>query len=394
MKKMLALITTVITILCVFTACNRDTGSAENDESVRFYDQMSMVTESESGIYFLDDNGFINFYDFASKQAVIACNKPNCKHQVWTSETPEEQRCNAYQEDMIRTGFVDGGKLYITVYNPIEGKTRLIRSDLDCSNQEIIAELSMDYCQQMAVKDGILYMPNNKTVFQLSEEGLPEMNGQSQTWIYAVNLKTGEVKGMTDLSTNYNSQLRMVSAEGNEIYFDYTYCEEYFDGYNYEDAKPHTELYVFDIAENEYKRVDIEQQSLNTAYLLVSNGKTITHERKNLSDTEWKLVETDLETGERKTICEADTSASVIGTAVRYDTADGTYIYDIANGESRKLDNTLADGFYISAVTDHYIFGRDSYIGGAGSDSRNMIVSIDDYISGSPNYIYLDGETQ
>lgn len=406
LRQVVAILLCTIVFAGIFSACGQNSSDAnvtndigdifdkeiKDDGNKRFYEQQYMLFETESGIYFLDDDGFINFYDFVAQRTVLVCNKPNCKHQRWNSSTPDEQRCNAYQENEIRAGFAYGGKLYLNVVDPFAETAVIIRSDLDCSNQIEIAKLDTSYSPTMYVHDGILYITSHQIVYSTNEEGIPEATGKGYNWLYDVDLESGEVTELTERKLGYNSELRMICASDDIICLYYSYFKEYYDGTNFKEADPQSEFYEYNITTGEYKQIEINSEALIPTVLAFNDDNVFLTERDEV-DTTSKLVKIDQITGERTVICEEISSAIVDWSYdyIIYISNDGECIYDISSGNTKKLE--AISGFHRFNLLDHYIFGTGNDSICSGSDGKRKIISKVSYYDGAAeNIIRIDRE--
>ena len=63
----------------------------ENEtESEQLYISNRGNCSTDQGFFYIDQEEFLQFYDYESGLNTIVCNKPNCEHKSWQGETPEE----------------------------------------------------------------------------------------------------------------------------------------------------------------------------------------------------------------------------------------------------------------------------------------------------------------
>ena len=190
---------------------------------------------SEDGFYYLDNERFLHFYDYKMKKNTVVCSKPNCMHQAWEEDTPEEQRCDAYAF-YCQSLFMYGGKLYLVWSVPGSGKTSLVESAPDRSSQRVVAQIDSDYLGFFAVKDGSMYFCTLISEMKKDESGMPVQTGQSRTSFNRLNLQTGRVELLREMEKHYNGQLLIAGVYQDTILCCYGYFRDHFNGLNYEEA--------------------------------------------------------------------------------------------------------------------------------------------------------------
>ena len=143
------------------------------------YSSYQHVAPSENGIYYTMGN-YIYFYDFASQQHVLLCNKPNCKHNL-ESEQLIAQECNAYIKNASYGGIIDSTpiiynnkKLYmhqITVnfQNGLTNGYDILEINQDGSDRKILAHVEeMSHINNFCVHQNRLYYKvDNNAIYSL-----------------------------------------------------------------------------------------------------------------------------------------------------------------------------------------------------------------------------------
>ena len=100
MKKMFVWIggvfLVIVSVAIVMLAVSRKEDQIHED--ALYIDNMGQFSNGE-GFYYLNQENFLQFYDYKSNQNTIVCNKPNCEHKPWQEETPTEQKMQClYQQ--------------------------------------------------------------------------------------------------------------------------------------------------------------------------------------------------------------------------------------------------------------------------------------------------------
>lgn len=361
---------------------NRNSGAP--DGAARLYHQFpSTKFATENGLYYSNTSGFLRFYDFASGEDVLVCNKPNCKHQIWYDTTPEERRCNAYPAGI--TGFIANDQLYIMEKDENLTHMILIRSALDRSGQVQVAEIESDIMLSMVVKDNMLYLPCIKMVTEIGEDGMPIGTGENDTWMYTINLESGEMTEAIPTRRNYVAELRAIGVEGDIIYLSYGYSEQKNESNSFDPTHYHSELYIYNMETGEYQEWPVELDD-TMIFDRVIGQKLIACKYIDKDETR-QVYEIDLETGETKEIGVSQGTLDYLDGDLFLATEDGYDRYDMETGEKEKMEMSSLSGFYIFLDAGNYIYGSKSNAEKEFSDL--VLISKEDFYHNNPNYIYL-----
>ena len=163
---------------------------------------------SKKGYYFLKDEeekSYISYYDYASKQEVYLCNKPECQHK--------DETCTAYLESgssMMNQILVYGDHLYMIEtmgfgMNALGEREQkgpgIVQMDLDGQNRKELCRLDDGYefeLNNLIFADDELYIPVTKT--QNVEVNLNEtMQVTTDKNLCSINLKTGDITKVFDM---------------------------------------------------------------------------------------------------------------------------------------------------------------------------------------------------
>ncbi|HZK34474.1 MAG TPA: hypothetical protein VFD33_04110 [Bacillota bacterium] len=85
----IALLTIVLLTVFTLSSCKPGHGSLYTE-----YKWSSQLGVNQEGFLYVEDH-VLWFYDFASGQRVVLCNKPDCQHKPYSSYTNPDPTCNA-----------------------------------------------------------------------------------------------------------------------------------------------------------------------------------------------------------------------------------------------------------------------------------------------------------
>ena len=234
---------------------------------------------SKKGYYFLKDEeekSYISYYDYASKQEVYLCNKPECQHK--------DETCTAYLESgssMMNQILVYGDHLYMIEtmgfgMNALGEREQkgpgIVQMDLDGQNRKELCRLDDGYefeLNNLIFADDELYIPVTKT--QNVEVNLNEtMQVTTDKNLCSINLKTGDITKVFDMKYK-----NILGGEGRQLIMStMSYSEDpqkYLDEKNYKkydklmmNAKVNYEIYNIDTKES--KTVQVNHQEIGNYY--------------------------------------------------------------------------------------------------------------------------------
>lgn len=234
---------------------------------------------SKKGYYFLRDEeekSYISYYDYASKQEVYLCDKPECQHK--------DETCTTYLESgssVMNQILVYGDRLYMIEtmgfgMDALEERERkepgIVRMDLDGQDRKELCRLDDGYefeLNNLIFADDELYIPVTKT--QNVEVNLNEtMQITANKNLCSVSLKTGDMTKMFDMKYK-----NILSGEGRQLIMSTMgYSKDpqkYLDEKNYKkydklmmNAKVNYEIYNVDTKES--KTVQVNHQEIGNYY--------------------------------------------------------------------------------------------------------------------------------
>lgn len=368
---------------------------------VQYHDTMLyMGFASEDGIYHLNSTGFLYFFDYATQKDVIVCNKPNCTHKIWYENTPDEQRCNAYLPDVLGgAGFVQEDALYLfnTDLNTQTGS--LVRSGLDRTGVKEVASFENNIVSPFVVDGQFLYMSGCSILTEKDEDGMEAPSGENETWLFRVNLNTGETTNLTERKKAYSSDLYIVGYYNGRIYYKENLFETKYDGTNYEEAGHRVDWYFYDIEEGKSERI-YEDEAFQDAYLY--GDKLVSMYGKGMATEVYKdglsaqgrysqidISVWDLAGGKGQWVVTADKLLDYADGKVFYvieETGKQRYFYyDIEEGETVEMDSGFMKRLHIrGSFGDYLLVIKDDTDTGFGD---YFVIPKQDFYNGKENYI-------
>lgn len=227
---------------------------------------------TEKGFYYIDQEEFLQFYDYKSKLNTIVCNKPNCEHKSWQKETPEEQRCNAYIST-CQSLFVYNGKLYVLEKESEKNTLQIVESGLDRSTQKVFAKLGCEYIGSYLIDEGKMYFSTLTSKMEKDESGMPVQTGISLVTICSLDMSDGSIKEMHTMDQHYNAQLSILGIYNRKIYCFYSFFQEKFTGLNFQEAQYRVLWYTYDVESKELSQELKGLSDIDINLCVMSKGK-------------------------------------------------------------------------------------------------------------------------
>lgn len=219
-------ILTVLSVLCLLLTmgCSNEQIEYNNTDYIDYSFDMQIMyhqggaytpmTKSDTGYYYVGDDGIVIYIDKESKKATPLCSKPNCLHD-------DKDNCDAYF-DISEYFVIDplfgcfgtaiqcyDEHLYMVCgeydQSNIEYKTYLLKMDLDGKNQERLNEYFDCAFSDWFIHRGYLYYSTDSALLRLP---IDDINGEPQV--------LHETEYYTEDATNTYHGL---SAYGNYLYF-------------------------------------------------------------------------------------------------------------------------------------------------------------------------------
>lgn len=244
----------IIGLIIFLSACSSDKNML-SDQSIKLYRQPAGIElDTKNGFYHRDNNNFLYFFDYATKQDVIVCAKPNCRHEQWNENTPVEDRCLAYSPGDY-SGFVLDDKLYL-IHTDFDGKkniSTIYQSNLDRTEIKSLAQFTSGHSPSFIVASKTLYLAVTMPQFTEMKDGSSEQSSQNICNVIRVDLTTGKFDKLFSDKVDNNNSLEILAADIDIIYFRYSYFINSFNGVNFKEAQPQVEYWQYDISTNKLK---------------------------------------------------------------------------------------------------------------------------------------------
>lgn len=224
MKKNLTLLSLFLCcILCC--SCGKEKEPQNKPTKTENYSQVyaNRMQITEEGIYYIDGyTKLMKFYDFALKDSIPLCDKPNCKHK--------NIKCNAYLENGFQSAMgCYRGKLYYFDMN--KPTLPLYQCDKNGKNQKVLAQLNDTENTQSCSISLPMFFIENKLILRveystLLDEPIIREDGTADTleykWsIVEIALDTGEITARKDpeIYSNINSAISLIGANEHSVIY-------------------------------------------------------------------------------------------------------------------------------------------------------------------------------
>lgn len=294
-------------IMLFLNGCSSEK-KADNEEVVICLDS-GMYFMTEDGIYLVDENNMLRYYDRQADETVLVCDKAECEHKP--SSDTERATCNAqfYADEFA----VYQGKIYYLAVDSYN-KEKLCCRDLDGNNDRQIAVLDGRMSQSPA--EAWFYQGYLMVLTSISSgETFDAETGEekpSSVLLNCVDLETGEVAVVRETNQVIGPGFPIYKAEEGKFFY-YSAEEEAF--YAYEPGTGETKPVELSCSPQIYKETvqDGVPQEYQQLY-----GSSCYGVRGELFERT-AFLRMDLETGEEEVVLE--------GACIDYRYYGGDYIY-------------------------------------------------------------------
>lgn len=226
MKKNRTIILLSLFLCCILCcSCGKKKEPQNKPTKTENYSQVyaNRMQITEEGIYYIDGyTQLMQFYDFALKDSIPLCDKPNCKHK--------NAKCNAY----LKNGFQSAmgcyrGKLYYFDIN--EPTFPLYQCDKNGKNQKVLAQLNDTENTQTCSISLPMFFIENKLLLRvdystLLNKPLVHEDGTTDTieykWsIVEIALDTGDIATVKEAETysSTNSSISLIGVNKTSVIY-------------------------------------------------------------------------------------------------------------------------------------------------------------------------------
>ena len=381
----IALLTIVLSTVFTLSSCKPGHGSLYTE-----YKWSSQLGVNQEGFLYVEDH-VLWFYDFASGQRVVLCNKPDCQHKPYSSYTNPDPECNAVLQNRDSfDGFaMHNDYVYIFCRSSIN-KTTLYRQKPDGDGREILTEFDweIDPFNDIIFRDNMAYLVGVQYI--LDELGFGS-SGNQISIVLSVDLQTGKVRELTEVKDDNQQRVEQIQVVGENLYYNYFYYDEgadfdfmaedayeqslkYFNYFAYQvDISTGTEKQVLDLAEHMYGYI-----SLDDEYIYY------------LSEDSLKVYSVDREDSSERVLFESKDKLYCIKLddylfMRQGDDISTVYCYDLLTGKTMKIYRTEKDGL------PNIIYDRKWFYTYTNEDGSFSFVYMkeEDYLNGKTDYITI-----
>lgn len=384
MKKVLI---GIVCMLVLLTGCQSESVQYIEKEEKTISIRKMMQTGSyaiDSGCYYVNNQGYLYFFDYATEESVIVCPRPDCSIEessesyiAGASYFVYKDRLYVIKRDLSDSNFVRG---------------LLIESDLDRGNRKEIASLPSYDILSFAQYGNKVYFAIDEQKMELDKEtGNIQNADKSLCYLYSVNLDTKEGTKTSLCMEDYNNSIEIVCSDDNsKLLVKYSYFEHKYDGTNFEASKNHTEYYEYDLNDDTYQLLDkksISEHMISDAMYSNDGNRLFTIE-KDQTTSEINVISCDLK----------NDTAEILDQTKSYPIVLDSWYFSQDNDEWQQLSSEgvvkpfkgrfREDLKVLEAVGEYFICIT------VGKEAENLVfIKQDDYFKGNNQYIdFVSGE--
>ena len=379
----IALLTIVLSTVFTLSSCKPGHGSLYTE-----YKWSSQLGVNQEGFLYVEDH-VLWFYDFASGQRVVLCNKPDCQHKPYSSYTNPDPECNAVLQNRDSfDGFaMHNDYVYIFCRSSIN-KTTLYRQKPDGDGREILTEFDweIDPFNDIIFRDNMAYLVGVQYI--LDELGFGS-SGNQISIVLSVDLQTGKVKELTEVKHNNSSRMQNLQVIDGNLLYDYEYYDEGMDFladnvielidkcrnyFVYEvDIATGTERQLLDLSDHKDIYLGVDDK----CFYFQSEDRLKVYSVDREDSTEKVLFE-----GEDKLYCQKSGDYLFMRQG---DDISTVYCYDLLTGKTMKINRTEKDGL------PNIIYDRKWFYTYTNEDGSFSFVYMkeEDYLNGKTDYITI-----
>ncbi|MBE6871007.1 MAG: hypothetical protein E7491_03560 [Ruminococcaceae bacterium] len=370
MKKV---ITVLLAVLFCFAVASCDEGKEEKSLIKTGRDFCAV----ENGVFFIDNEN-MKFYDFETRQIVYLCNKANCNHEPYRSETNPLPTCDsvAMKGEGIIGVMAYNNTLYWVMSDMAQKPSVCVyESKLDGSGKKLVTSidgLTMTNYLPIFCANGKMYL--HQKSFENWDAGANEENERER--IHCIDLKSGKSECLLDIEAGKGySRVTSMYLKNNEMYYVLRNCGYDGEEYEYSDMTSDVEIHKLDLQTKEKTILSADgKDDYDLLIGISSEGELIYNNRKgnkqkiyNESNTviaEYEAYATPYIDGDKLILNFVDGGKS------RYE------IKSLTTGEL--IDEFICNTTAIWSDTDKWFIS----MGTTGGDRTFSVIDKDDFYSG------------
>ena len=379
----ITLLTTLLFSVLTLVSCKRS-----HDSSYSVFKWSNKLGVSSEGFLYEEEH-VLCFYDFASGQSVVLCNRPDCQHQPYSWDTNPDPECNAvlpYRDTFTGLG-MHNGYVYIFSQSSIN-KTTLYRQKPDGDGREILSEFNwgVDPFNDIVFRNNIAYFIGVQLIYD--EEGTGDSDNQKSV-VLSVDLQAGTVKELTDVKYDNLSRISALSITDDTLYYSYVYYDEgmdFMDDNAVENIPTFINHYILEIdipTETEKQLLDLSEH--NDTYVGVDDKYFYF-----LSGDKSKIYSVGRDDFSEKVLFEGKDIIApymlnnylIIGQGDDFSTS---YFCDLATGKTIEVNRPGREASPELIYNDWIFFGATLEDG----TFTEVFMSIEDYLNGKTDYITI-----
>lgn len=338
----------IVILLCLWMCgCSSKDNQLPTAHShqIQIYKESNHGFSDDAGYYYISNDGYLHFFDYESEENIIVCSRPNC---------PIEEDSECYLPNYVY--FTYNHQFYTIERDPKDdthSKGILVKSDLDRGNRKTIGQIPSYRILNYAIYQNKVYFAIDEVVLEYNEEsGSNEVAAERECYLYIYDLESETGTKQTFDFYDFNNSLEITCANEEEILLSYHYFENEYDGTNYEEAKNHSEYYLFHVNTEELKKIDIPigKDCFFRDAMLSNDHKLLVIETK---DKTTKIVRYDLEKHQREELYECFKYPAVVDQWYFMDIHQNNYVINDVD-DIQEWNQTLRDDLNLISVAKDY----------------------------------------
>ena len=181
---------------------------------MRFSESYAVI---EDGLFYLNGNGFLHFYDRVEDTSVIVCRRTDCRHG-------KDDDCDADLQ-VVQTIFVVAEKLYTIerAYDPAADDVvaRVVSSNLDRSDQTVLMHETGVTISSVLFNEttlfGVMTFVEIEKPGPIGQPDLP--TGRASHLLFSLDLDTGTYRELASFPWQHSSSMQLCGLSGSKLYF-------------------------------------------------------------------------------------------------------------------------------------------------------------------------------
>lgn len=371
-------------LLIALVGCEQKSIHRGSDE-LRWIDDLSIGVEETDGYYYLS-SAMIMYYDFSTDKSVIVCTKPGCSHQRTRMDTPEEQICHASISDVQGLKLVPTDQsiflFEMAGFERGEGKTKIVRSDKDRSNQRVVTYFQGSAVDQMMKVGDQLYFTSVEPEVKAMDDGTLQMSSLSKSTVYRFDLTTEKLTPLYETDKQIGLSEQLIGIDQDDIYVKRQFLTEPIT--NREQSVPAvTEIWRWNEKED-LRRVAVDFNPTDSV-ITMEDGFLFILTRNDPKREQMNLELLSLLDGGREILLTDITSVNYSQDGFFYQKDNQSHFYDIKDKTDRMVELPPGPSFVYGVVGNQYLISIQK-----DEQYRFALIDKEDYRGGKDRYRLLE----